>query len=147
MNILATLALLIATAQFSDIPKSEAVVQVQDAKHAGEVAARLRKETQHLNWFSESDEPIDVFISKGMNIKGTKQEAVIWLNSQITMSLDADGQATRGTKKYRAILAELKQLKNLRGTVIDEGTARVTYVIGGDIGGYFIGIRVKATET
>jgi hypothetical protein len=146
VNLLVVLGLLIST---HSMPQS---LEIADARTAEQVAAAIAQcvgnnTIDQLTWFSESDETIGVVLVKGMETKGEILDAREQVEKQIAYTLDRKGKDTIKTKAYRRMYAELKKLTNLRGYCIGEGSVRPTYIIGGNIGGYFVGIKAEATET
>lgn len=115
-----------------------------------EKAERLSKEIQHdcagVFWqtfyTSESDESVSLVLLKEAP-KGESYELKSALDC-LQCVADSDDEANLRVKLLTTTLAKVR---NLRAYKIDDGKIRPTYIIGGDIGTTFVGIKAKATET
>jgi hypothetical protein len=119
------------------------VVAMQDGpKKAELVADSLRHDLAGVFYAGESDRSLSVVLTAGVP-RGISCSAASAI-SCLQCKSDSDEESQTRVKLVRLDLAKVK---HLRAYKIRDGDVQPAYVIGGDVGGYFVGIRARATET
>lgn len=157
MNILVALGLVIATAQVG-VPAGKKpiaathafrpgqrpnFVAMKDSAKIGVLTKTLQHDLKGCFYTSESDEPVDVIVSTGTP-PGKPCDLTDAFNG-LECAADSDEEAKL---RIRLVHIDLEKTAHLRAYKVGgEDAVRPTYIIGGDIGDSFVGIKAKATET